>query len=116
MEIKDFNKVKENIDYIPCGIKEACIIVNEYIKNCEIKKDYSLTSPKSAVSVNDFIEAVKVILAYTWENRDNDCIPSTIICDMDCYLRKIALFCPGECQVIDKDDSNKNLVNCPYKM
>lgn len=90
------NYVLRSNKYFPGGIKEACIIAKEYIKN----------KGNSCVSEEEFEEAVKTLIAYSFRNADE--IPEFWHCDEDC--RKCTwIFCPGECNV-DKEALRK----CPY--
>ncbi len=117
MKKENFNKIMKTLDYMPNGIKEACVIIDEYLKNCQITDNSGLISPKSAVSTDSFIRAVEKVMAYAWkENKDNDCIPEMFECDYDCYLKKTAIFCPGECQIAHNENKNLKLIKCPYKI
>ncbi len=114
MKESDFKKVKEKINPIEGGIKESCLVAHEYLKNCKITEEGTIIN-NSAVSEVDFLVAVKTLVAYSWENRENDCLPNFWDCSNDCVLNKTTLFCPGECQVKNK---NKSLTNkeCSYKL
>jgi hypothetical protein len=48
---------------------EACLIVREYLQNSKISKSdvQSISSPNSAVTAEEFIQAVKILMAYSWE-------------------------------------------------
>ena len=49
--------------YFHGGIKEACVIAKEYITH----KD------NSCVSEEEFFEAVKTLIAYSFQNADDEC-------------------------------------------
>lgn len=87
--------IKSN-KYFHGGIKEACVIAKEYITH----------KNNSCVSEEEFFEAVKTLIAYSFQNADD--MPEFWHCDVDC--KKCSwIFCPGECNV-DKEALRK----CPY--
>lgn len=97
------------------GIKEACIIVREYLQNSRIYQTV-ISSSNSAVTTDEFVQAVKVLMAYSWQNRANDCIPERWECDIDCASIDSSIFCPGEFQIASKDEKGRSLSKtlCPY--
>lgn len=108
----------EQSDCIPNGSKEACIKVREYLKYLKLDKD-NISSPICDVTNEEFIDAVKVLMAFAWQNKDKDCVPETWYCDNACQnidLDAICLFCNGEFQLAKKDEQGKNLSKklCPY--
>lgn len=82
--------------YFPHGTKEACIKAREYIKYGE----------KACVSKEEFEEAVKTLIAYTFLKEDD--IPDFWYCDSDCQ-KYSGILCEGECNV---DEKAKKI--CPY--
>ncbi len=89
------------------GTKEACVKAREFIKN-SMNPGNQLHAPLSCVSANEFVEAVKTLMAFAY--RQEDTIPETWTCDNDCR-RSSSFLCPGECNI--KNDSDKM---CPYFM
>ena len=99
----DFALKKNN--YLEGGTKEACIKARDFIKYSVISKT-GINSNLSCVSDEEFIRAVKVLIAFSFKQEDT--IPETWSCDSDC--KRISQdICPGECN-INKD----SLKTCPY--
>lgn len=93
-------------NYFKGGTKEACVKIREFLKYVSINEDEFIISRNSCVSSEEFIDAVKTLIAYAFEREDE--IPKTWHCDNDCY--KISnILCPGECNI---DKEAKEL--CPY--
>ena len=118
MERAKFDYAVEQIKCIPGGIKEACVIVREYLQNISAYdlELQTLKSRNSAVKVEEFLNAVKILMAYSWENRENDCIPELWNCDVDCSNVHKLIFCPGEYQIASKDEKGMSLSKqkCPH--
>ena len=87
------------------GTNAACLKVKDFIRNLD-KSDERLLVSSSCVSTEEFIEAVKVLLAFA--NSNEDTIPERWHCDSDCR-RVFSPWCPGECS-IKKDSPNM----CPH--
>ena len=108
MNKDEFDLAVKNMECLEGGIKEACLIVRNYLSNKE-----------PVVSLDDFNKAVEVLMAYAWTNKENDCIPETWYCDNDCTHCGSFFgnyFCPGEFQLGKKDKDGKYLTKnrCPY--
>lgn len=92
-------------NFLKGGTKEACIKAKEFIRYSSISND-GISSKLSCISDEEFLKAVKVLIAFSF-NQD-DTIPETWSCDNDC--KRISQdICPGECN-INKDSSK----TCPY--
>ena len=107
--------IKQN-NCIPGGSKEACIKVREYLQNIKQTQPEITVSSSCSVSNQEFVDAVKVLMAYAWQNRENDCLPDMWYCDNDCSNIDTCIFCPGEYQLAPKDENGKSLSKklCPY--
>ena len=106
----------EHFECVPGGSKEACIKVRQFIGNAIVDEEGRLIpSLNSAVSSEEFLEAVRVLMAFAWQNREQDTVPERFICDSDCT--QIGDFCLGECQLVSKRHSEYGKVKskqCPY--
>lgn len=81
--------------YLEGGTKEACVKIREFLKYAK-KTENQIYSPLSCISNDEFIEAVKVLMASAFNKEDE--VPETWNCDNDC--RKVNyLLCPGECNI-----------------
>ena len=65
-----------------------------------------LHAPLSCVNADEFVEAVKVLMAFAF--RQEDTIPERWNCDNDCRLTSYIL-CPGECNISKTADKM-----CPF--
>ena len=99
----DFLLKKNN--FLEGGTKEACIKARDFIRYSSISED-GISSKLSCISNEEFLRAVKVLIAYSFKQEDT--IPETWLCDSDCK-RITETLCPGECN-INKDSSKI----CPY--
>lgn len=99
----DFLLKKNN--FLEGGTKEACIKARDFIRYSSISED-GISSKLSCISDEEFIRAVKVLIAYSFSQ--DDIIPETWLCDSDCKRINETL-CPGECN-LNKDSSKL----CPY--
>jgi len=96
-----FDYVVVNNHYLEGGTKEACIKVREVLQNA-INPGNQLHAPGSCVKIDEFIEAVNVLVASAFQKDDE--IPETWSCNNDC--KKVGdILCPGECNI--KKDSPK---------
>jgi len=91
--------------YLKGGTKEACVKARQFL-NTVINPGNQLHSPLSCVSADEFVEAVKVLMAFAFSQEDT--VPERWNCDNDCE-RAADYLCPGECN-IDK----KAKKQCPY--
>lgn len=105
MKREELDFVISHNNYLKGGTKEACVKIREVLSN---KKNpgNQLHAPCSCVNIEEFVEAVKVLLASSFTKEDE--IPTTWYCDNDCS--KVGnLLCPGECNI--SKDAN---ILCPY--
>ena len=107
MEKKDLEYVIKNGHFQTGGTKEACVKAREFIRN-SMNPGNQLHAPLSCVKADEFVEAVKTLMAFAY--RQEDTIPETWTCDNDCR-RSSSFLCPGECNI--RQDSDKM---CPYFM
>ena len=107
MERGELEFVLESNHYLKGGTKEACVKARDYIVN-SMNPGNQLHAPLSSVRADEFVEAVRVLVAFAF--RQEDTIPETWKCDNDC-CRSSSFLCPGECNI--KNDSEKM---CPYFM
>ena len=101
------------------SVKRACYIVREYLKyskKVEVNDDIVLKSnEKCAVTLEEYLEAVRILLAYSYENSDALTEVELHHCECDCGQIKYNNFCKGEFSVVDEDtDKTKNLKLCKY--
>lgn len=101
---------------VPNGSKEACVKVREYLQNIRLDRDTISSNDFCCISNEEFIQSVKTLLAYTWQNREQDIVPERWCCDNDCSNIDDCTFCLGEYQLALKDESGKYLSKrlCPY--
>lgn len=105
MQREQLNFVCKDNGYLAGGTKEACVKARDFIKNVKNHGNV-LSSPLSCVSADEFIEAVKVLMASAFLKEDE--VPKTYRCENDC--RKVSyLLCPGECN-LDKEANDM----CPF--
>lgn len=97
------------------GVKEACYIVREYLSNCKKSEDTICTGSHSAVSNQEFLAAVEVLLAFSW-SQQMDVIPEMFFCDVDCSRLDTDIFCPGEFQLGKNSESVLQKKLCPHFM
>lgn len=83
------------------SVKRACYIVREYLRYSKIAKinqDCVLKSSEGcAVTLEEYIEASKILLANSFENTDDDTCIEQFYCESDCsYNNGYGGFCKGE--------------------
>lgn len=83
------------------SVKRACYIVREYLRYSEIAKmneDSVLKSKKGcAVTLEEYIEASKILLANSYENANDDTFVEQFYCESDCSHNNGCMgFCRGE--------------------
>ena len=88
------------------GSKEACILAHEFLKNTTIINGKIQTNDSSGVNVEEFIKAVRTLIAYSFPRDDQ--IPELWHCDSDCHYVN-TIFCRGECQAVKGEE-----IRCPY--
>lgn len=97
--------LKQN-SYLKGGTKEACVKVREFLHYAINSDGRIKQSDLSCVSLDEFIEATKILMAYASLQEDE--IPKTWCCDVDCK-RTTEIFCPGECNI-----NKKSGELCPF--
>ena len=105
MKQEELDFVLEQNHYLKGGTKEACIKARDFLLYAT-KQEEQIHSANSCVTVDEFIESVKTLMAFTFRKKDT--IPETWLCDRNCQLVS-ALLCPGECN-ISKNAKQK----CPF--
>jgi len=107
MKRKELDFVLAHNHYLKGGTKEACVKVREFLSHAK-NPGNQIHSPLSCVKADEFMEAVKTLMAFAF--RQEDSIPETWKCDEDCE-RISYLLCPGECNISETADNR-----CPFFM
>mgnify|MGYP005815677995 FL=1 len=105
MKIEDLNAILKQNNYQKGGTLEACVKVREFLQG-SIPEAKTVHSLFSCVTAEEFLEAVKVLMAFASQNPDT--VPKRWHCSSDC-CKCSSSFCQGECS-LDKDSDNL----CPY--
>ena len=105
MERGELEFVLESNHYLKGGTKESCVKARDYIVN-SMNPGNQLHAPLSSVRADEFVEAVRVLVAFAF--RQEDTIPETWKCDYHCGMTSY-LLCPGECNINQKSDKM-----CPF--
>ena len=95
------------------GVKEACYVVKEYLSHSRINEDGIFNGSRSAVSNQEFLSAVELLLAFSW-SQNMDIVPEFYFCDMDCSRLDTDIFCPGEFQISKSSEPVKQKKLCPH--
>jgi len=96
--------LKQNA-YLEDGTRQACIKINEVIKNAHCT-DNKIELLQSCVNIDEFMEAIKILVAFAFQQEDQTV--KTWYCDSGCR-RIYSLLCPGECNV-----SKNAKTICPF--
>ena len=107
MERNELAFVLKQNQYLEGGTKEACVKVREFL-HYVTDPENQIHSELSCVTADEFMEAVKTLIAFAFSQDDT--IPEKWQCDTDCHLTSNIL-CPGECNI----DKNSNKI-CPFFM
>ena len=91
--------LKDN-SYLENGTKQACVKIQDYLKNI---KSIESSSP---IDYKEFLESISTVLAFCFQHKDT--IPNKWHCECDCR-HSGSLLCPGEFNI--NKDSHKL---CPY--
>ena len=75
MERKELKYILESSHFMKGGTKEACVKAREFIEN-SMNPGNQLHAPLSCVKANEFVEAVKVLMEFAFEQEDT--IPETL--------------------------------------
>lgn len=105
MENREFNKIIQSEGCIKGGTKEACLKVQEVLRYA-IDGEDKLFAPCSRVKIGEFIEAVKILMAFAKQHDDE--YVELYYCEADCARFKSGP-CPGDCAL-----SEKATKLCPY--
>lgn len=107
MKRKELEFVLESKHYLKGGTKEACVKARDFLGDL-INLENQIHVPLSCVKADEFVEAVRVLIAFAF--RQEDTIPETWKCDSDCRMSSYFI-CPGECNI--REDAEKI---CPFFM
>lgn len=88
-------------DLEPNSVKKACFIVREFLRESQ--------DIDCAVSFEEYLEATKLILAYTYQTSDASTTVNLYYCSPDCVEGGNYGFCEGEFSCNDK-----SLKLCPH--
>lgn len=98
------------------NVRRACYIVREYLRYSEqtkIGQDEVLKSGKGcAVTLEEYLDAMRVLLAYSYESSQKTTEVELFCCESDCsHNNGCGGFCDGEFSI---NSSNKKLKLCKY--
>ena len=107
-------KIGKRERHIRGGLKEAFVIILQFILSAR-KDEYALNFCSSCITVGEFISALKVLLAFTLDEKDQ--IPETWCCDITCDGTN-SIFCHGEFNLMHGKFNfagcKENAKRCPY--
>lgn len=117
MNRDELNYVLKNMAFKPGGTREACVKVKDFMVNFHKYNNENgqatlpvghapLVFPESCVTLDEFIEAVNVLMASAALKKDE--VPTRWNCDTDCR-RVSSLFCFGQFNV-----TNNSTALCPF--
>lgn len=107
MERKELDFVLKQNQCLEGGTKEACVKVRDFLQHAT-NPGNQIHSALSCVTADEFMEAVKTLMAFAFQ--EEDAIPEKWQCDSDC--RRVSyLLCPGEFNI--SKTANKM---CPFFM
>jgi hypothetical protein len=95
MERKELDYVLSHHYYLKGGTKEACVKVRDFLSHATTPGN-EIHSELSCVAADEFIEAVKTLMAFAFQQDDS--IPEKWKCDSNC-LMTFTIFCPGKCNI-----------------
>ena len=105
MERKELDSILAHNHYLKGGTKEACVKVRNFL-NYATNPGNQIHSALSCVTADEFMEAVKTLMAFAY--RQEDSVPERWKCDSDCR-KTSSLLCPGECNISKTADKM-----CPF--
>lgn len=109
MDRRELEKLIMEKGYKEGGTKEACIKIREVL-NHKMNPGNQLHAPGSCVSIEEFVDAVSILVAAAMQQPDIVVTKDLYYCENDCTYRGRPL-CPGEVSLgISKD----GLKLCPY--
>lgn len=107
MTREELTSVLKQNDYFEGGTKEACIKAREFLRVAiNLENQISLPTTLSCVTVDEFMNAVKTLIAFSYCQEDS--VPEKWQCDSNCH-RNLNIPCPGEFNI---DKSAKKM--CPF--
>lgn len=107
MKREELDFVLEHNQYLEGGTKEACVKVRDFLQHAT-NPGNQIHSALSCVTADEFMEAVKTLMAFAFQQEDT--IPKRWKCDDDCRMTSF-LLCPGECNISKTADKI-----CPFFM
>ncbi len=111
MERKELEALIKEEKCIKGGTKEACIKIREVL-NHQFNPGNQLHAPMSAVTINEFIDAVEQLVSFALEHEDTKAYK--YCCEPDCVYAGNPC-CKGHLIVGVKNRWNaKNVKTCPY--
>jgi len=105
MDKREMDFVLNYNKYLEGGTKEACIKAKDFLKRITTSKD-GIISQDSCVTSEEFVEAVKTLIAFSFSQSDN--IPQRWYCDNSC-CKVSQHVCPGEFNL-----QKNSTTLCPY--
>jgi len=84
------------------SVKRACYVVREYLRCSRVtgngeSKVLICNEDICAVTLEEYLEASKILLAYSYENSDEKTIQELFSCESDCCRNNgLSGFCEGE--------------------
>lgn len=100
MTKKEIDFILEYNSYLENGTKQACVKIQDYLKNIKTSES------SSSVDSKEFLESISIVLAFCFQHKDT--VPNKWHCEFDCR-HSGALICPGEFNL----DKNSHKL-CPY--
>lgn len=105
MRREELELVLAHNQYLKGGTKEAGVKVRDFLRHAT-NQGNEILSARSCVTTDEFMEAVKTLMAFAFQQEDT--IPNRWKCDNDC-LMITNISCPGEYNI--SDTANKI---CPF--
>ncbi len=116
MEKGYFNFITKDME--KNSVKRACYIVREYLRyskkiRTEDDSEALTIEEGCAVTLDEFLEASNILLAYSFKNSQDTTIQEFFYCENDCsHNNGYNGFCKGEFSLSNK--SNRELKLCEY--
>ena len=95
MNKENFELVKQIRELRQGGVQEACLIVKEYLLNLD-------NPDNAAVTREEFIDAVHILMNYSYENSDKNTMIDECYCEYDCRMNTEFNVCKGTFSVSGK--------------
>lgn len=112
MDRNEFNFIIK--DMPENSVRRACFIVREYLRYSQKEKvgqeEILKSSQGCAVTLEEYYQATKILLAYSYENSEKNTIQELFKCESDCsHNHGCGDFCQGEFSL-----SNQSKKLCKY--